>query len=103
MLGEQELSHQREKITIMTNTLQLTARNATASDLMGILNEQNSRKVDVVVPATSLASRDGLIKVRGSQVELTEDGVTMADGLYRPTDVFDDGLASKLGIPRQYL
>jgi hypothetical protein len=88
----------------MTNdTLQLSARNATTADLMGILNEQAGRKVDLVVPATSLASRGGLIKVKGSTAELTEDGVTMADGLYRPTDVFDDGLSTKLGIPRQYL
>lgn len=88
----------------MTNsTLQLSARNATADDLVKILNEQSACKVDIVVPATSMCSRDGLLKVKGSSAELSEDGVTMVDGLYRPTSVFDDGLSTKLEIPRQYL
>ncbi len=87
----------------MTTELQLTARNATAEDLVKILNTQKAHKLDVVVPATSLKSHKGLVAVKGAEPVLTDDGVTMTNGIYRPTDVFDDGLSGKLGIPRQYL
>jgi hypothetical protein len=35
--------------------------------------------------------------------QLTPDGVTMTTGTYTPTEVCDDGLADKLGIPAAYL
>ena len=86
----------------MTTTT-LTARNATAADLVTILNEQKAHKYDLVVPATSMKFQDGKLVVKNSEPVLTNDGVGSANGTYRPTDVFDDGLASKLEIPRQYL
>jgi hypothetical protein len=85
----------------MTTTL--TARNATAQDLVTILNEQQASKLDIVVPATSMKAKDGLIVVRNSEPVLTDDGVTTVNGTYRPTDVFDEGVSAKLEIPRQYL
>lgn len=84
-------------------TVQLEARNATAADLVAILNTQKARKHDVVVPATSVRSRSGLIVVKGAEPSLNEDGVTSVDGTYRPTDIFDEGMALKLAIPRQFL
>lgn len=84
-------------------SLSLTARNATAQDLVTILNEQKARKLDVVVPATHLKSQDGLIVVKNSEVVIDASGVTPVNGTYRPTEVFDDGLAAKLEIPRGYL
>jgi hypothetical protein len=81
----------------------LTARNATPADLIAILNTQKAHKNDIVVPATNLKSVGGLIVVKDSESALGDDGVTTVNGTYRPTDVFDDGLAEKLGIPRQYL
>lgn len=87
---------------IMTST-QLTARNATAADLVAILNTQKAHKNDIVVPATHLKSAGGLVVVKDAEPVLGPDGVTTVNGTYRPTDVFDDGLSDKLGIPRQYL
>jgi hypothetical protein len=82
---------------------ELTARNATAADLIEILNTQKAHKNDIVVPATNVKSAGGLIVVKDSESVVGADGVTTVNGTYRPTDVFDDGLAEKLGIPRGYL
>ena len=81
----------------------MSIRNATLSDLALLLQDQHARKVDVVSPAIRLRAEGGNLRVEGSQVELTEEGVTVGDGLYRPTVVFDEGIASKLGIPNSYL
>jgi hypothetical protein len=81
--------------------VQLEARNASFTDLVALLSEQNARKVDLVAPADKITSLDGVITVHGS--EMTEDGVEDFVGSYRPTDVFDEGLADKLGIPPKFL
>lgn len=80
-----------------------TTRNATLSDLLTLLQEQHARKLDVVAPATAISAREGVIRVRGAETELSEDGVTTRDGLFIPTAVFDEGLAEKLGVPVPYL
>ena len=82
---------------------QLTARNATPQDLVKILNEQKAHKLDVVVPATNMKFVNGHLIVKDSEPEIGPDGVTMVNGHYRPTEVFDDGLSDKLSIPRAYL
>lgn len=84
-------------------TTQLQARNATPQRLVEILNEQKAHKLDVVVPATHMKSQNGLLVVKNSEAVLSEDGVTTVNGTYRPTDVFDEGLSAKLGIPRAYV
>jgi hypothetical protein len=81
----------------------LTARNATAADLVAILNEQKAHKHDIVVPAQNMKSAGGLLVVRNSESALTNDGVSQINGTYRPTEVFDEGLSAKLDIPRKYL
>jgi len=81
----------------------LTARNATAADLVAILNEQKAHKHDIVVPARNMKSSGGLLVVRNSEPVLTDDGVSQINGTYRPTEVFDEGLSAKLDIPRKYL
>lgn len=78
-------------------------RNATLNDLVAILKDENARKLDVVVPATSIRSKDGQLIVTGAEQQITEDGVTTVDGTYIPTVVCDEGLASKLDIPPSYL
>ncbi len=82
---------------------QTTTRNASLADLFEMLQRQQARKHDVVVPARAISARDGLIVVRGSQAVLTPEGVSSIDGTYRPTAVFDEGIASKLGIQLSYL
>lgn len=83
--------------------METTARNATLPELAELLADQHSRKVDVVAPAARLRSENGLLVVEGSDPILTPEGVTQADGTFRPTEVFDEGLSSKLNIPRAYL
>src|SRR5437899_3231919 len=83
--------------------LTLTARNATLEDLVAILRQQNSRKLDVVAPAHLIRSEGGLVILGGIEAIVDEGGVTPVDGAYRANDVFDDGLAAKLRIPRDYL
>jgi len=41
--------------------------------------------------------------IDGTDPELGPDGVTMTTGTYIPTQVCDQGLADKLGIPAPYL
>lgn len=83
--------------------MQDTTRNASLGDLAEILASQHSRKLDVIAPAKRIRSEGGLLVVEGTEPILTPDGVTSADGRYRPTKVADEGLAEKLGIPRKYL
>jgi hypothetical protein len=86
----------------MTN-VQLTARNASAVDLVNILQEQQAEKLDVVAPAAKFRSRGGLIQVSNTVAQITEDGVTGGAGFYQPTEIFDRGLADKLGIGQTYM
>lgn len=87
----------------MTTAIATEARNATLDDLVAVLQAQQSAKLDVVAHATALRARGGQIVVKGVEAEITEEGVTQVDGTYRPTDVFDSGLAAKLNIPVGYL
>lgn len=84
-------------------SLVTTARNATLQDLAAILQDQHGRKVDIVAPAAAIRSVNGLIVVAGAEEILDETGVTVTDGTYRPTAIFDGHAAEKLGIPIRYL
>ena len=78
----------------------LGARNATLADLAALLRDQQARKVDIVAPAAAIRARRrrGWSSTAPSPV-LGPDGVTMTAGTYTPTEVCDQGLADKLGIP----
>ena len=80
-----------------------TARNASLDDLRTILQDQHARKIDMVAPATQFSAQEGLIRVDGLEPIIEADGVTDGNGLYRPTEVFDEGLAGKLNIPLAYV
>ncbi len=81
----------------------LTTRHASLADLAALLRDQQARKLEVVVPATTLRSVGARLVIDGTDPQLTADGVTMTTGTYSPTEVCDDGLAGKLGIPAGYL
>lgn len=80
-----------------------TLRNADLASLVEMLKTQQTRKVDFVAPAPAIRAEEGLIVVSGAEAELTEDGVTQVDGVYRPTSTFLNGIASKLDVPVGYL
>lgn len=84
-------------------SLTLTARNADLADMRRVLEEQQTRKIDVVAPAQAIRSEGGMIRLKGTDVRIDDDGVTPTEGLYRPTRVFDEGVAAKLKIPLAYL
>jgi hypothetical protein len=81
----------------------LGARNATLSDLAGLLRDQQARKADVVAPAAAIRAEGARLVVAGTDPVLGPDGVTMTTGTYTPTEVCDQGVADKLGIPAAYL
>lgn len=83
--------------------MQLTARNATLSDLAALLEDQHARKVDVVAPAQAITSDDGTIYVAGTDAQIDWDGVHVTTGAYLPTAHADGQIAEKLGIPVAYL
>jgi uncharacterized protein with FMN-binding domain len=80
-----------------------TTRNATLQDLVTLLQDQHARKLDVVAHTSSFHARNGNLVVSSTEPILTPDGVDTSDGTYRMTDVADNGIAHRLGIPRQYL
>lgn len=86
-----------------TNVAPTGARNADASDLVRILEDGERRKLDVIAPASALRMREGNVHVEGVESQLTASGVTVVDGIYRPTVVADEGISDKLRIPLAYL
>jgi hypothetical protein len=80
-----------------------TTRNAELADLAALLTERQARKVDVVATAPAFRSDGGVIVVDGTDAVIDENGVTTADGRYRPTVVADEQIAEKLGVPIKYL
>lgn len=83
--------------------IQTDARNADLTQLVEMLQSQQVRKIDMVVPATRLTSEWGDMTVDGVEPILLDDGVLDANGTYRPTRVFDEGISEKLGIPLSYV
>lgn len=84
-------------------TANTAVRNANLQDLVTLLKDQHARKLDVVVPATAVTSHNARLHVSGTEAVIDDHGVTKADGVYRPTEVADEGLAYRLGIPIGYL
>lgn len=86
------------------DTIQTVARNATLDDIVELLALQQDVKYDAVVGADRLQSAGGFIQINDATVgDITDDGVDLAPLRFRPTDVFDEGLSAKLGVPRKYL
>lgn len=83
--------------------IQTESRNANLQDLASMLKQQADVKYDVVVPARSIVSREGLIGITDGAVEWTDEGATSTTAWLNPTEVFDDGLAERLSIPRTYV
>ncbi|UAK38395.1 hypothetical protein K8O93_00920 [Gordonia bronchialis] len=95
-------------MTAPTNTLpERTLRGADLQTLVQVLQDQHSRKVDVVMPASKLQAHD-VNGTRGLEfydlpAQVSESGVTDVNGLYAPTSAAIGHLADKFGIPLAYL
>jgi hypothetical protein len=74
-------------------------RNADLAEIMGILQDQEMRRADVIVPATLMRyERGNLVLASGEKTQiLTEEGVTDLAGSYRPTSVADEKMAERIG------
>jgi hypothetical protein len=81
----------------MTDTL----RKTDFETLLATLDEQQERKVDVILPATNLCFSKGNLRVLRSDLEpeLTETGVKSPVQEFVPNEVFDSGFADRLGGP----
>ena len=83
---------------------QLTQRNGSLPDLVRLLREQHTAKLDVVIPAAGVRSAGGRWRIEGTGAAvLGPDGVTTTPGTFLPTGTCDAGMADKLGIPVGYL
>jgi hypothetical protein len=88
----------------MTESITMTARAIDLNELHRVLTLQHARKVEAVVPAADIrATAEGNLVLGGTAAEITDEGVTMAAGTYRPTEICNEGLSAKLDIPRAYL
>ncbi|MEU8278386.1 DUF932 domain-containing protein [Microbispora bryophytorum] len=81
----------------------LTARNAGLAELHALLRDQHARKVDVPVTAAQIRAVGTHLQLIDTPPVLSEAGVSDSSGLYLPTEICDQGLADKLGIPLPYL
>jgi len=80
----------------------VTARNTDLEQIAGILRTQQITKLDVVAPATALYMSGGNLVLSGMEHILDDNGVTDPNGEYNPTQIFDQGAATRLGIPAGY-
>lgn len=78
-------------------------RNIPLPTLAAMLKDQSTRKLDVIAGAGAVRAVGGRIVLEDTEPILGPEGVTMTSGSYAPNDVATEGLASKLGIPSQYL
>ena len=80
-----------------------TARNASYPDILSLLQELDARSIDIIVPAHEAQFVDGMLKISGGKTYVDDEGVTLVDGEYWPTQGFDDQLAERLDVPAAYL
>jgi hypothetical protein len=84
--------------------METTLRNADLNQLVTLLREQQAAKYDVVVSADRLAYDDGGLVINDpDNAEITLEGVASRPVRLDPTDLFEDGVADRLVIPRAYL
>jgi hypothetical protein len=83
---------------------QLTERNGSLPDLVRLLHDQYTAKLDVVIAGAGVRSSGGRWRIEGTgDAVLEPDGVTTKPGMFVPTGNCDAGMADKLGIPVAYL
>lgn len=88
----------------MQTEVRTTLRNATLTDLVDTLRSQQDLRFDLVASANRLSYERGHLLISGADEPiLTESGVIPGDVRLNPTEVFEGGIADKLGVPVRYL
>lgn len=82
---------------------ELEARGYDVQQILGVLNDQQAHKIDLVVPLPKIAFLGGNLVIEGREPELTEDGFFDVNGLYRPIGGVHSQISSILDIPKKYL
>jgi hypothetical protein len=78
-------------------------RNLPLPDLVGLLQAEASRRLDVIAGSGALRSQNARLILDGTEPILGPDGVTMTTGVYDFNDVALGQVADKLQIPVSYL
>jgi hypothetical protein len=82
---------------------ELEARGYDVQAILGVLNDQQAHKIDLVAPLDKLAFLGGNLVIQGRAPELTEDGFFDVNGLYRPIGGVHSQISSILDIPKKYM
>jgi hypothetical protein len=74
-------------------------RNAGIEEIMAILQDQQGRAADVIIPSTLMRYHRGNLVIDDDQRTqvVNEDGVTSVAGSYRPTSAGDETMAGRIG------
>jgi hypothetical protein len=80
-----------------------TARGAEFADIISLLNRQQARKIDTIIPGSKLTVKDGMLVVADDVIDVNDEGVTRLGGTYWPTAWWDAQVADRLDIPTSYL
>ncbi len=78
-------------------------RNADIPTLINRLQDNLSRKLDLVIPTNQITMRRGNLVLDGQDVVLGEDGVTDPNGEYSTAHIVDQNLADLFNIPVRYI
>lgn len=78
-------------------------RHGDLGQLQEVLNSQRARGLDVVVSSKKLVWEGVRLLLEDMDPLLLESGVADPNGLYYPTSVADEGIATKLDIDLRYL
>ena len=81
----------------------LTIRNAELGDLAAMLTKQQDVKYDVVAHSDKLRYDQGHLVIGDGTSSFSDIGGNVADAYLRPLKAFEDSLANRFKIPRQYL
>jgi hypothetical protein len=79
------------------------SRNVALDQLASLLQDQSTRKLDVIAGSGAIRAVDAHLVLDGTEPQLGPDGVSMTAGSYAVNEVATQGLADKLAIPAAYL
>lgn len=83
--------------------IKTATRNAGLPEIIDILKDQRARRLDLVATGGSITAVDAMLAVAEGEATADRQGVHSAAGLYRPTSVFDEGLAARMGVPVKWI